>query len=294
MTHLQIGNAEKLLAAHSFKTMNYEQDNKLFYGVELELEVKSPGRYVPLKYSTGVQEAIDAVGARLAKSAILKPEGSIDDGFEIVTVPATLDYHREILWGRFFDEEAKLMKASPRTGMHVHFSRNALSVKQLAKAMIFIHDPDHQIFLTKIAGRTVSPTAWWCRIKTKDKSAIRTEEGQKRIVDSEYTSDRGAMTISTHNQGRSVECRIFQAVTTYAGVMQALEFLDALIKYCGECGETVEDLSYKTFVHWASSFSNKKEYPHLFANLVKKGLATDKLITLDDIKNFVKTFRKVA
>lgn len=89
-----------------------------------------------------------------------KNDGSISpEGFETVSVPATLDFWQESNLSSALDS----MRVAPynmrswehvKCGFHVHVSRSALTVLDLQKLERFIHNPDNNTFITKIAGRT--------------------------------------------------------------------------------------------------------------------------------------------
>lgn len=59
----------------------------------------------------------------------IKHDGSLDDGFEIVSHPATLEYHREVAnWEEALEKLRELGYKSHNTetcGLHVHMSRKA-------------------------------------------------------------------------------------------------------------------------------------------------------------------------
>ena len=88
-----------------------------------------------------------------------KHDGSIQpEGFETVSVPATLDAWKE----SGLSEAMNVMKAEPYNmrsfkhsscGFHVHVSRAALSVLDLQKMERFMHNPANRSFLSEIAGR---------------------------------------------------------------------------------------------------------------------------------------------
>lgn len=254
--------SKNILEMDGFKTMPYETNNKLFYGVELEVETL-------LNNWGAVGKAAEEADKDLHGHVNIRPEGTVSHGFEIVTIPATLAFHKQKLWGSFFENGAQLVHASERTGLHVHFSRDALTEKQLAKVIYFIHDTGNGKFLSKVAGRAVSRDANWCR--QRQKTFDGTPEKSQEIIREETISGRGCISISSHYAGKSVECRIFKSNPTRQGVFQALEFLDALIAYCAKCSDAENSLSHTNFIDWFQSNSMKLQYPYFYENLVKTG-----------------------
>ena len=234
-----------------FKAMPDEKDNKLFYGVELECRVHS--------YRESVQHK---ALSNFPKSAVLKPDGD----FEIVTIPATLNYHREVLWNRFFDEAngaatdcIKCKNRLTECGLHIHFSRGALTELQLAKVMCFINEGCNKTFVENVAGR--EENCWNKKIPLFEKSV-------KTVID-KYMHNKGmAIHISRRNSNKTVEVRIFQGIPTRQQVMQSLEFVDALIRYCKRHGNVAKEIKYTSFVEWFDTNCMELHYPHLHETLM--------------------------
>lgn len=241
-----------------FRTLETEQSNNLFYGVELEI---NPSRDSGAPFAEIVTKSLETIG----ESANIRPEGSCPYGYELVTIPATLLYHKTLLWKEYFANAAMHVEAGDGTGLHIHFSREALTPAQLAKVIYFIHETPNSRFLSKIAGRRVWAGAEWCKQSKKIYNG--SEQGLASIVASE-SGQRRAIGISSHYNGRSVECRIFKSNPTEQGVFQALEFLDALIQYAGVCDNNEEALQYKAFLDWYKDTGKKTQYPYLYNNLV--------------------------
>lgn len=246
----------------SYLTMDYEKDNKLFYG--MELEVNSNDRNTQSQYRAAIE-----VNKDLGQHANIRGEGSCNFGFEIVTVPATLAYHKQKLWGNFFNNSAKLVDGEGNVGIHIHFSREATTPKQLAKTFYFIHETTNSGFLSKIAGRRVYAGANWCT--QRKKFYVDRPETEQRILQEEYGS-RSAISVSGHYEGKSVECRIWKSNPTEAGVFQALEFMDAVLNYCSISPNTEGALSDTAFIQWFQDRQMKTHYPYLYENMVKLNL----------------------
>lgn len=106
------------------------------------------------------QGAAEAVKAGLCGRGILKYDGSIpENGFEIVSLPATLAYHQTQWDESFFSMLFAHVRGwrEPSCGMHVHLSRDALTPLQIARLQVFINgDGKHinnKLFIEKVAGR---------------------------------------------------------------------------------------------------------------------------------------------
>lgn len=123
----------------------YSGSAPVFLGVELEVERNSK---TPKKIE---HKVVNDLGMDYV---VLKHDGSLQDGFEIVTAPATLAYHHQA-WDKFFANSAKLVSSwtSSRCGMHVHISRKAFTPLHLGKLIAFLNNIENRKFVTTIAGR---------------------------------------------------------------------------------------------------------------------------------------------
>jgi hypothetical protein len=79
----------------------------------------------------------------------MKYDGSIGNGFEITTCPATIDIHKERI-GSFLDNLPPEFDISNRTGMHIHISKASMSRLGIAKFTEFMNRTDNQTFIRKI------------------------------------------------------------------------------------------------------------------------------------------------
>src|SRR5690606_34675899 len=93
----------------------------------------------------------------MGKDIIIKHDGSIGYGFEIVSAPATFEVHQEI-WERFFDKflKSKKLRTSFNCGMHIHINKSSLSLLQMGKFLNFIYAQDNRKFIKHISGRESS------------------------------------------------------------------------------------------------------------------------------------------
>lgn len=236
--------------------------NYLRYGVELE---------VINKELISLSRVANAVGNSLKHHALMKTDSSLrtDQGFEIVTVPATLEYHRKKLWSKFFNDKdssgrspAQLLKSWDTNvcGIHVHITRAAMTSMQLGKLICFYHEPGNSTFLSRIAGRTVGPRAVYCLTAKK-----------KLYKDTAKDSGEhhGAIAISRRNAGKTAEVRIFRGNCSKHGVMRSLEFVDATVKWCGQNAAT--ELTYKNFLEWFNKPTTRSQYPDLWKHLMELG-----------------------
>lgn len=246
----------------SFLKMEKE-NTKLFYGVELEVNTRSYKDFAELNKRE--LEIISDIG----EYAIFKPDGD----FEIVTVPATLEFHRNVLWKKFFANSSKYVCAGQRNGIHIHFSKDAVTDLQLAKMIVFMNELSNEKFISGIADRSVLTTSWCKRVTIPKEARVNLAEVHK--IDGIRANSKGRIIgLACHNNRgifTTVEVRIFKSNPTEHGVFQALEFVDAIIKYCHNHGSLETEIGYQSFLDWFIGENKDDEYPYFAANLEKLG-----------------------
>jgi hypothetical protein len=217
--------------------------NTLYLGAELEYESKS-------------SKENDTVYANrsLKNHAILKSDGSIHNGFEIVTCPATLDIHLEE-FQRFFKYLGNTsLKGESNTGMHVHISRKPLSMLTVGKMTAFLNASTNKNFIESIAGRKLNT---YC------------QQDDSRTVSYPLVYGTGARyNILNLNNKDTVEIRMFSTPDSYENFAYKMEFAEALAIYCSPCTanhSVYKLLDFSNFISWANGM--KKSYPNLVNKL---------------------------
>lgn len=214
-----------------------EEDSPLYIGLELEYECDD------------VDQAMIETLTYLQNHAILKSDGSIRNGFEIVTCPAT--YEEQVAAMKpFFDNFSKKMHAKSNCGLHMHISRKPLSLLTQGKLIEFMNRDDNKPFLTKIAGR------WSSQYANNDPSRkvgyiLRGGGGQR------YNA------LNTNNKD-TLEFRIFAGCENWRDFIPKLQFVVALAEYCKPAVASApikEATHHKEFVKWLES--RRREYPEL-------------------------------
>jgi len=150
-------------------------------------------------------------------------DGSIGDGFEIVTQPAGLDIHR-VKFDAFLNnaqiKEGMRSHAGGACGFHVHVGRQYLSQAQIYRMQAFLNDPKNKALITKIARR-YSTGSGYAKFKPELSSLS---------VANKNTHDRyDALNVTNTD---TVEFRIFRGSLRYESIMAALEFVNALVEFC--------------------------------------------------------------
>ena len=197
---------------------------KYYLGFELEVEARQTSRH----------EGAELAQLEFGAHAYLKDDGSLNDGFEIVTHPHTLEeYHNNFNWKAL----SKLKNHGLRSwntstcGLHVHVSRDAfygdvrLSYEQRIlqrqahelRFMKLIYDNERQV--CRIAGRSGNQYAGF-----HDKGKL------VRKVKSGYQENGRYSAINTENDA-TLEVRVFKGSLRPERILSALEFVTASVEY---------------------------------------------------------------
>ena len=182
---------------------------------------------------------------------VLKHDGSVSYGFEIVTAPATLDVHRQ-RWEPFLLNKPEGMKSwdSDRAccGMHVHVSRP--SSWHTAKILRFMTDPANYEGIVRVAGRSQSN---WARFNEKD---FATSAKNPR------SGDRYEAVNATN--ASTLEFRIFRGTLKAEAFFKNLEFVHAVYYFTRD--QSVNALSWPKFQEFV--MANRSTYPNLHVFLM--------------------------
>lgn len=215
--------------------------NKRFFGVELEVELADQyaDNDVRLEKVETLNNVVNA--GQLGKKVFFERDGSLNNGFEIITQPMSLPAHKE-LWS-FLDDKSVVRgllshKAPNGTcGLHVHLNRDGLSTLQIAKMVAFVNNPANRQFMLALARRDRPGYAKYKDWKGKvGKSATYSEERYDAV---------------NLTNSRTIEFRIFKGTLKREALIAALEFVNALAAYTAMCGEcSVSDVSHDAFMHF--------------------------------------------
>jgi len=216
--------------------------NTVYLGCELEYETNNRNR------------AQLAVGKLMHGHALMKSDGSIRNGFEIVTCPATLDIHLDV-FKKFYDNIPPDLKTEKNVGMHVHISRKPLSQLTLGKLTEFLNRLDNKQFIHHIAGRIDNTYARMNGDRTIT-YAWRNKNGGDRY---------NALNLNNSN---TVEVRLFATPMNYKEFAMRLQFVQALVDYCmpAQSSESLKKQThYESFMSWLSN--RKRMFPELSNHL---------------------------
>ncbi len=217
-------------------------DGPRYLGVELEIDDGGENR--------DRADRILRLGNTGDNRIYCKHDGSLNDGFEIVTHPMSLDYHlHQMPWEEVMKSAAKMGYHSHQAGtcgLHVHVSRDALgdseSDQDAAIGRILFFVEKHWAELLKFSRRTESQMNKWARrygYKDRPKEML---EHAKKGAFSRYAC------VNLTNAD-TIEFRMFRGTLKYNTLAATLELTDRICELCVDLSdEEIRGLSWSAFV----------------------------------------------
>lgn len=238
-------------------------ENTLYQGVELEIEL--PEDMYASEHAKRFRKFLDAEG--LSKFLYFKEDGSLENGYEIVSHPTTPLAKDRIKWWKVLkylrNSGAKGFQTDT-AGLHIHVSRDAMDYMSIAKIKLFFWHAKNQI--EKVAGR---PEGSYYKYE--------------KFTMKEYTNDTKAKTIHNVNdrymavnvnpsgsKKKTVEFRAFKSTLSWSRFIGCLQFTEAVVEFCKQAGApSIEKDGWKEF---KSFVRVKNRWNHLEKHFVKVGV----------------------
>lgn len=218
-------------------------EGKRFFGVELEVD--SAGE------DDDSADAVMEISNRRSTRVYCKHDGSLDDGFEIVTHPMTLNYHRrEMPWKHVLDELVDMGYLSHKAntcGLHVHVNRTAFgdtpAEQDACIARILYFFEKHWEELLKFSRRTEYQLSRWA-------ARYGYKEQPKDILDHAKKGTQGGRYVCINlENANTIEFRMFRGTLKLNTIIATLQLVD---KVCDAAislsNEEMKSLSWTTFV----------------------------------------------
>jgi hypothetical protein len=241
-------------------------DTRAGYGLEVEID-----------NGNDRQDAAQDIQAAGGDHIYLKEDGSLSyDGIEIVTHPATLDYHvNHFPWTEICDTALSYGYRSHDTdtcGLHIHASRTLFGGTLLeqdltiAKIMLLV-DRWYDSHILRFARRNLSKMQRWAG---KPNADIRPEDGDIEAIHKakKQAGDRyRAINLCNYN---TIEFRFFRGTLRRDTIIASIQWVDTIIQYCRNTA--LKDLFNTS---WEDIFSNT-EHAELTEYLKQRNLYNTK------------------
>lgn len=237
-------------------------EGQRFFGVELEID----GGGEDSDKAMIIQKIANAGAERV----YCKHDGSLDDGFEIVTHPMTLAYHcEEMPWRAVLDKAKDLHYCSHKAltcGLHIHVNRSGLGdtkvMQEEAIARILFFVENHWNELLRFSRRTPSQIEQWAaRYGRKD--------DPKAVLDNAKKSRKGRYTCVNLDNYSTIEFRIFRGTLKYTTLIATLQLVERICSVAVSLSdEAIQGLTWSMFV----SLTPRTEMPELIQYLKERQL----------------------
>lgn len=194
-----------------------------YFGVELEIDGAGED-------DTSARRIMEIANGNGVENLYCKHDGSLDDGFEMVTHPMTLEYHmKEMPWAKILQEAIHLGYTSHQAttcGLHVHVNRKAFGETEEAQdaviARILYFFEKNWEELLKFSRRTPRQLERWAtRYGYKDQPKELLDHAKKGYHGGRYTS------VNLTNTD-TIEFRIFRGTLKYNTLIATLQLLDRI------------------------------------------------------------------
>lgn len=244
----------------------YYKPTPIFYGkgpryLGVELEIDGAGE------DGDNAESILMIANMDDDHCYCKHDGSLDDGFEIVTHPMSLQYHEMGMpWAEVLKKAVQLGYRSHQAntcGLHIHVSRNSFgsteAEQDAAIGRVLFFTEKHWAEMLKFSRRTqYQLNRWACRYDYKDRPRDMLEHAKKGPF--------GRYACINLTNTNTIEFRLFRGTLKLNTLLATLQLVDRICALCTELeDEEIREMSWSDFV---SSLSE----PELIAYLKERRL----------------------
>lgn len=222
-------------------------DDKRFFGVELEVDDAGE--------DDESAESVMNIANSSKEHIYCKHDGSLDNGFEIVTHPMTLNYHlNDMPWERVLSDlrcMGYLSHKANTCGLHVHVNRSSLgdtyAEQEACIARILYFFEKHWEELLKFSRRTNRQLdRWAARYGYKDKP--------KDILDhAKAGAGNGRYSCINLQNNNTIEFRMFRGTLKYNTVIATLQLVNRVCDVAFALSDDeIKNMSWTTFVSGCS------------------------------------------
>lgn len=216
--------------------------NTRFFGVELEIDGEGED-------ADSAKEILDIANIG-CEHIYCKHDGSLGEGFEIVTHPMTIDYHMSKMpWKGITEKALDLGYRSHNTstcGLHIHVSRDALGTDRekqedvIARILFFVEKHWNEIF--KFSRRSKHSMDRWAARYGYEKSG-------KDILKKAKNGSNGRYAAVNLRNYNTIEFRLFRGTLKLNTIYATLQFVNRVIDIAMKLSEAdIDKMSWSEFV----------------------------------------------
>lgn len=240
----------------------YGKDSSLYMGIELEIDGAGENGENAKKL-LNIEDRI-----------YCKHDGSLENGFEIVSQPCTYDFHADFMsWQELLEKALEMGYTSHNAGtcgLHIHISRAGLGdtlekqEETLAKILYFVEK--HWSNMLIFSRRTEAQLNQWASrygIEDTDEPASLLDKAKKS-----YARYKAINLLNAH----TVEFRLFRGTLKHNTFMATLQLVYSICNYCKHTPE-----SQLITASW-QDFALNTGFPELEQYLKERKLITEERI----------------
>lgn len=229
----------------------YYKPEPIFYGegpryMGVELEIDGAG-----ELDSKASQILTVANRGGSELLYCKHDGSLDDGFELVSHPLTLQFHQETMpWAAILRQAVRLGYQSHQAGtcgLHIHVSRAAFGLTEVEQdaviARILYFFEKHWEELLKFSRRTQRQLERWAaRYGYKEQPRDILDHAKKGYGAGRYTC------VNLQNED-TIEFRIFRGTLKLNTLLATLQLIDRICDVAlFMSDEEVKNMSWTTFV----------------------------------------------
>ena len=202
----------------------YGDNNRLYYGIELEMDCGGEN-------DENADYLLDTANLN-TKHMYIKHDGSLNEGFECVSHPMTLEYHKDSMpWKEVLRDAISMGYRSHQAntcGLHIHINRDGLGYSYneqectIAKILYFYEKFWNEIL--RFSRRTEYQANRWA--KRYGGGLINPSESLMRAKNSRL----GRYVAVNLENAYTIEMRIFRGTLKYSTFIATLQFVDEICK----------------------------------------------------------------
>ena len=247
----------------------FHGSGSLYFGVELEIDEGG-------ELNSNAQQILDLANVK-SERIYCKHDGSLQEGFEIVSHPMSLDYHtKEMNWKELMSKAIELGYSSHNTttcGLHIHCNRDFFGddydeqERAIGRVVYFVEK--HWNELKRFSRRTTSSlNRWAAKYATISETIWETYNKAK-------SKDMGRYVAINLNNYNTVEFRMFRGTLRYETFLATLQLVDEICKAALLLSDhELQELSWCEFVR----LINKNDKPELINYLKTRNLYVNETV----------------
>lgn len=229
-----------------------------FFGVELEVDY---GGHL----DDNAREVLEIANETQEENLYIKHDGSLEDGFELVSHPMTLDYHKNIMpWKEIMKKLVQMGYTSHKTttcGLHCHINRTALGATHadqedtIGRILYFVEHNWGEML--RFSRRTEGQMQRWAaRYGMKS----RPKELMDDAKNNNYSRYR-CINIQNYN---TIEFRMFRGTLKYNTFIATLQLVNEICNVAlSMSDEEIQNLSWSEFVSRLNTDEHKELITYL-------------------------------